>query len=118
MIGAAYFHGIDGRMRIHVVEAKGSRAKAREIADRLGCCYGITRADANPVTGNVLIAYDSNRVSQGDVLRKLREMGYLGEQELVEPNVLNMTGKASGNSEWGMVLARTALEVALTALIL
>jgi hypothetical protein len=35
MIRTAYFHAIPGRMRIHIREAKGSPAKAREIENKL-----------------------------------------------------------------------------------
>lgn len=115
MIGAAYFHGIDGRMRIHVVEAKGSRAKAREIADRPGSCFGIDNVSANPVTGNVLITYDSNRISQWDILAGLRDMGRLDKQECIPQNQGTMT---ANNSQWSATIVRVGLEALLSALVL
>jgi len=115
MIRAVYFHGIEGRMRIHIAEVKGSQAKAREIKDAL-CRYdGINNVSANPVTGNVLITYDSNRISQWDILGKLREMGYLREQQYVAHN---LAAKATGNAEWSTTLARVGLEALLSALLL
>ena len=115
MIRAVYFHGIEGRMRIHIAEVKGSQAKAREIKDAL-CRYdGINNVSANPVTGNVLITYDSNRISQWDILGKLREMGYLGERKYIAQNP---GPGATANSEWSTALARIGLEALFSALIL
>jgi copper chaperone CopZ len=102
-------------MRIHIAGAKGCPAKALEINDRLGCVNGINHVSANPVTGNVLITYDSHRISQRDILGRLRDMGYLGEQEYVS---YNLAGGATGNSEWSVTLARFGLEALLSALIL
>ena len=78
MIRAVYFHGIDGRMRIHIAGVKGSPVKAVEVSDRLGCFNGINNVNASPVTGNVLITYDSSRIPQWDILGRLREMGTSG----------------------------------------
>jgi len=115
MIRAVYFHGLDGRMRIHVDAVKGSPAKALEIKDRLGCLNGINHVSANPVTGNVLITYDSNRTSQWDILGSLREMGYLGEQQFVQHN---LAAETAGSSEWSTTITRFGLEALLTALLL
>jgi len=115
MIRAVYFHGIDGRMRVHIDPVKGSVVKALEIKDRLGCLNGINDVNANPVTGNVLITYDSNRLSQWDILGSLREMGYLGERQFVQHNLAAETG---GSSEWSTTLTRFGLEALLTALLL
>lgn len=115
MIRAVYFHAVEGRMRIHIAEAKGSQAKAGEITQRLGCGYGIIDVNANPVTGNVLINYDSRLVSQQAVLERLRAMGYLAGRELL---ALNPVAKASATPGWGMELVRFGLETLLTALIL
>jgi len=115
MIRAVYFHGIDGRMRIHIDAVKGSPAKALEINDTLGCLSGVNNVKANPVTGNVLITYDSNRTSQWDILGALRKMGYLGEQQFVAHN---LAAEARGGSEWGTTLARFGLEALLSALLL
>jgi hypothetical protein len=115
MIRAVYFHAIDGRIRIFIPKVKGSHVAAVEIADRLRGCRGIDNVSANPVTGNVLITYDSNRTTQWDVLDSLREMGFLGGREYIAQNTV---AKAEVNSEWGAALARIGLEALLSALIL
>ena len=115
MIRAVYFHGIDGRMRIHIDPVKGSPAMALEIRDRLGCLNGINDVNANPVTGNVLITYDSKQLSQWDILGSLREMGCLGERQFVPHN---LAAEGSGSSEWTTTLTRLGLEALLTALFL
>ena len=115
MIRAVYFHAIDGRLRIHVAEVKGSPVKAMELTDRLGCYSGVNTVKANPVTGNILITYNSNRISQWEVLGKLREMGYLEERQYVSQN---LAAQAAGSSDWSTALVRVGLEALLSALIL
>jgi len=102
-------------MRIYIAGVKGSHARAKEIADRLSFCCGINNVTANPVTGNVLIIYDSNRTSQWAILGKLREMGYLGERKYIAQNP---GPGATANSEWSTALARIGLEALFSALIL
>ncbi len=115
MMRAVYFHGIEGRMRIHIAGVKGSPAKASEIMDRIGRRLGINSVNANPVTGNVLITYDSKRTSQWDVLAGLREMGYLGERDYIAQNPA-VNGTAG--SEWSTGVARAGLEALISALVL
>jgi len=113
MISKDYFHAIDGRIRIHVSEVKGSVVKAREAAAKLMEYPGIVDVNANPTTGNVLIYYDPHRISYGDVLRDLRISGYLRETGLPGPGA--QTGK-SGGSQWSDAITRFALEALFLAL--
>ncbi len=115
MIRAVYFHAVDGRMRIQIAEVKGSQAKAREIEERLCCGYGIIDVNANPVTGNVLINYDSGLITQQAVLERLRAMGCLTERESV---ALGQGVESQATPWWGVELVKFGLETLLTALIL
>jgi len=107
MISTNYLHAIDGRIRIHISEVKGSWVKAREAAARLMKYEGIVNVNANPTTGNVLINYDSRRISQCDVFQDLRDLGYLKAGRLTAPS---LPIKRSDHSEWGDTIARFALE--------
>lgn len=115
MIGAVYFHAVDGRMRIHIAEVKGSQAKAGEIAERLCCVHGIVNVNANPVTGNVLINYDSRLIAQQEVLERLQAMGCLAGRQSVSPP---SGAKAAAVPWWGTELVKLGLETLLTSLIL
>jgi copper chaperone CopZ len=114
MIRAVYFHAIDGRIRIHIAQVKGSWMKAREITDGLGGWDGINNVAANPTTGNVLITYDSHRISQERILGILREMGYLEEHLFASPNLIT---QARGHSDWSTMLARVVVEALFSALV-
>ncbi len=113
MISTNYFHAIDGRIRIHIEEMKGSWEKARETAAKLTELEGILNVSANPTTGNVLINYDPRRMSQGDVLQALWGLGYLRKGKLT---VLNEQTRRSGRSELGDTVTRIALEALFFAL--
>ncbi len=113
MISTNYFHAIDGRIRIHIPEVKGSGVKARETEARLMEYEGIINVFANPITGNVLINYDPRRISQGDVFQKLHCSRYLRQGE---PAVSRVQTNTSVQSNWGETIARLALESLLLTL--
>lgn len=115
MISTTYFHAIDGRMRLAIPGVKGSWAKAQELKDRITDFQGIYDVRPNPTTGNVLIKYDSQRISQYDILKKLHESGYLRD---VRSGVPCLPTRSADSSEWGSALARLALETLITALVL
>jgi len=115
MIRAVHFHAVEGRMRIHIAGVKGSPVKAHEVEDRLGRCYGINSVSANTVTGNVLINYDSNRISQWELLGRLREMAYLGDRDYIPQN---QGANAADGHQVSRIIAGAALEALLSALIL
>ena len=115
MIRAVHFHAIDGRIRLHIAQTKGSQARAREIEKRLGDCFGITGVKANPLTGNILITYDSRLSSEAGIRGELQKMGYPGWEENL---AFNTALRRQSNSAWVFELVRFGLETLLTALIL
>ena len=114
MISTNYFHAIDGRMRLGIPGVKGSWAKAQELKDRIIHYQGINDVRPNPTTGNVLIVYDPQKISQRDILKSLYELGYLQDGGSF---AAGLPGSAGG-SDWGSALARVALEALLSALVL
>jgi hypothetical protein len=115
MISTNYFHAIDGRMRLGIPGVKGSWAKAQELKDRIILYQGINDVRPNPTTGNVLIIYDPQRISQYDILKSLCELGYLQDGRSVAAGLQVIS---AGGSDWGSALARVALEAVLSALVL
>ncbi|MFZ5448017.1 MAG: HMA2 domain-containing protein [Thermodesulfobacteriota bacterium] len=79
-----YLHVLDGRMRIKITEVKGSSAKAEEVTRYLLSSHGIDEVNANPITGNVLILYNAQQISQGGILDLLQDAGYLQKTALVQ----------------------------------
>lgn len=109
MISTNFFHAIDGRIRVHIPELKGSGAAAREVSAKLMECEGIVYASANPTTGSVLINYDARRMSYGDVFQNLWGLGYLRKGKLEQVN-------EQANREAGSKLGETVTRFALEAL--
>ena len=114
MISTNYFHAIDGRIRLGIPGVKGSWAKAQELKDRIIHFQGINDVRPNPTTGNVLIVYDPQKISQRDILKSLYELGYLKDGGSI---AAGLPGSAGG-SDWGSALTRVALEALLSALVL
>ncbi len=132
-----YLHALDGRLRIKIAAVKGSSQKAHEIEQQFQACEGITQVTANPVTGNVLILYDSQQIKQEEILDLLRRQGYLSQnsrtrtgakyataaqqgfnQELAQTLRLNMElALQRVGQELGQTLVRSTMEVALHRLV-
>ncbi|MDD3581733.1 MAG: hypothetical protein PHW74_12015 [Desulfobacca sp.] len=111
-ISTDYLHALDGRLRIKVAEVKGSPYQARKIQDDLLGHQGIDYVKANPTTGNVLIYYQPDKLSQNEVINLIKEMGYLQES-----NALLASPSSEGGGLAGLV-ARAAMESALQTLVM
>src|SRR5215813_6886297 len=72
-----YLHALDGRLRIKSAAVKGVPEKAREIEYKLKNREGVTQVTANPVTGSVLVHYDSQGITQHELLQTLVSLGCL-----------------------------------------
>jgi hypothetical protein len=106
---ANYLHALDGRMRIKINEVKGSSDAAAEITRYLLSCHGIEEVNANPVTGNVLILYNNQLISQKGILHRLEEAGYL-----------QRTPPMAASREEGLVavVAKAVMETALQSMVM
>ena len=73
-----YIHTIEGRLRVKVVEVKGSPAHARQIEALFREVEGIREVRANPITGNVLFLHDPRQIAAREILGSLIANGYMG----------------------------------------
>jgi hypothetical protein len=73
-----YVHAINGRMRVKVPEVKRSVKFALRIEGWLGSMDGVREVRANPVTGNVLILHDPEKIAGREILGALIAAGYMG----------------------------------------
>jgi len=76
MVDYKIVHQLPGRIKIHLPLIKGvSVEKLKLLADRLFADFelpdGIKRVRPNPITGNVVIEYDPNKI---DILVFLEEL--------------------------------------------
>jgi hypothetical protein len=73
-----YVHAIEGRLRVKVVEVKGSPAHARQVETMFRAVEGIREVRANPITGNVLFLHDPTALAGREILGALIAAGYMG----------------------------------------
>jgi hypothetical protein len=73
-----YVHAIEGRLRVKVVEVKGSPEHARQVEALFAGVEGVREVRANPITGNVLFLHDPGAVAAREILGALIAAGYMG----------------------------------------
>ena len=74
---SSYTHAIPGRLRIKIPQVKGSEVNAQKVERVLRSIGGVNSVKANPLTGNVLVLFDSESLTHADVIEILIQQGYL-----------------------------------------
>ena len=103
----AYLHVIDGRLRIKIFQIRNSPEKASKLQLQVRAIAGIKDAFANPLTGNLLVLFEPNRVSHERIINRLTRMGY----------VQNSPPPAQPSLHGHNALAELLLNVAMQALV-
>ena len=113
-----YFHALNGRLRIKIVELKGLPMKALEAEGQLRVIDGIKHVKANPTTGNVLVLYDPAQIGQEEILGALQRLGYLRENGQIQAAMRHYPQAFEGIGETlARTLMHTTMEVAVQSLI-
>ena len=71
-----YVHNIPGRLRVKTPIVKGDPDTAEDIRKILETVVGIDSTAVRPLTGSVIINYDSKTVDSATILDILRRKGY------------------------------------------
>jgi hypothetical protein len=71
--GVKVVHAVPGRVRVKISRVKSDTALAQRIQERLSAVEGIQRVDVNPITGSVLVLYDSTAIPPFESLSSLME---------------------------------------------
>ena len=74
---SSYTHAIPGRLRIKIPQVKGSEMHAQKVERVLKSIEGVNSVKANPLTGNVLVLFDSESLTHADVIEILVQQGYI-----------------------------------------
>ena len=74
---SSYSHATPGRLRIKIPQVKGSQGHAQKVERVLRRIGGVNSVSANPLTGNVLVLFDSDSLTHKDVVDILVMQGYL-----------------------------------------
>src|SRR5581483_8185329 len=67
-----YLHALDGRIRVKSACVKGAPHKAAALEQQLRTHPGVTEVTVNPVTGSVLVLYDTQQLVQHQIFDFLR----------------------------------------------
>lgn len=73
-VASSYIHAIEGRLRIKVPVIQGSGVNAATIKGALEQLSGIRFVKANPTTGNVLVLFDPQELTQQEIIDRLIEL--------------------------------------------
>ena len=92
--GVRVVHAIPGRIRLKIPQVRGNSALAAAVEARLSGLAGVRRVEANPVTGSVLVLFETTGTTAADSLATLSETwpSELGVLELHAGAVTNGSG--------------------------
>lgn len=72
-----YIHEVAGRIRVRTAALKNNERAATALQTLLTALPGVTASRANPVTGSVIVTYDTGRITSAAILDLFRAKGYL-----------------------------------------
>jgi cation-transporting P-type ATPase C len=78
--GMAVCHSAKGRLRIKVPFIQRHGEKAADFSKRLGRETGVVRAEARPLTGSVIISYDSEKTTPVVIIELLEKVLKVSEE--------------------------------------
>jgi hypothetical protein len=102
--GLKIVHAIPGRVRLKYHRLKKSPQISRTLHSKLSSIKGVTKAEANPTTGSVVVHYDPGQKSMELFLEIAAVFGLaLGDVEASDllPSIFNDTlGSEGSGQEW------------------
>lgn len=110
-----YLHAIDGRIRARLPEIRGNRRGAARLRADLRTLSGVTAVTANPLTGSVLVEYDSDALSADAIFDVLNVQPPTNEPKT---GALLKTESVRSDPSVRDVLAEKLLELAAERLLL
>ena len=99
-----YLHALDGRIRVKSAQLKGTPHKAAALEQQLRAHPGITEVSVNPITGSVLVLYDTQQLRQQQIFDLLRAVNCLPE---ITTMPISMLPPPKTVAEFGQGLLRT-----------
>ena len=73
---AHYIHNVPGRIRVTLSALRCKDDICRELQTILGGVYGVKDAVVKPLTGSVVVNYNSDMIDGDEILSFLEERGY------------------------------------------
>lgn len=116
-LATEYLHIVDGRIRVKIPTVKGSAVQAAHLEGRLGALPGIESVQANPVTGNVLVHYESSQITQHEILSSFLEWGLLRTAVAAPAADTSMSFSPKYGQKLAGMMVTSALETAVKSLV-
>jgi copper chaperone CopZ len=109
-----YVHHVPGRLRVKIPDLKSSPERVDTIQEILGEVNGVGRVSVNPVTGSVLVMYESDLVDSEEILKALQDHGHFDQSRVVssqdhDSHAFSKTGEVIGKALFGWAVGK-ALE--------
>ena len=99
-----YIHSIPGRLRVKTPLVKGSQENAKDVEGLLKFYQGVDKASANPLTGSVVVNYDSKVVSDESIINLLVDKGYFKpDRALTNDQYIHGAAFKAGHLVWNAV---------------
>lgn len=112
-----YIHHVPGRLRVKSPGLKRNEREAAQTRAYLDQLHGVYSAEVNPITGSILIHYDTQRLAAQTLLNTLRSLGHVHPEQ---GQALPYQGPGLGQRLSDTVvnkLVETVLERSATALV-
>ena len=99
-----YIHSIPGRLRVKTPLVKGNQEKAKDVEGLLNCCQGVDKVSAYPITGSIVVNYDSKAVSARSIINLLEDKGYFkSDRALTYDQYIHSAVSKVGHLVWDAV---------------
>jgi len=104
-----YVHEVPGRLRVKSPFIKGNTPSTEEIESLVKKLPGIVSVSSNPVTGSVVVNYDSTSISSQEILMMFSREGYFDPSKAVRRDTqlqdkLTPTGRFIGKALLGLLI--------------
>lgn len=113
-----YIHDLPGRLRIKSPLLKNNPEGEYRIRKILGTHEGIATIEINPVTGSLLINYNSKKIKKTDIIGEIERRGYFDSSKAITNDQYihkaatragNFLGKTISGAFFGSALEGTPL---------
>jgi copper chaperone CopZ len=111
----SYCHSVPGRLRIKIPQLRHQPARGERTKRILQGIDGVTSVTFNPLTGSLVVLFDSDRTAAERISGRLCELGVLDAADTIATDEHIRNAMAQAGLRVGKVVAGWALSKALEA---
>lgn len=101
-----YIHTIPGRLRVKIPLIKGDSPRAFQVQELLESLDGVESVAANTLTGSVVVNYDSDILTDEQLLGILERHNYFDESRAITNEEYMLAGGAIGKAVFGWAVGK------------